>query len=75
MKHLKQKFNIVFQPNDQRYKKDGNRCKKFAISVNRLADYIGPRNAGKVIFLLENSLDEKWQMKFRKYGKLWIYGK
>lgn len=72
---LKQKFHIVFQPNDRRYKKDGNRCKKFMISVNRLPDYIGKANTGKVLFLLENSLDEKWQMQFRKYGKLWIYGK
>jgi hypothetical protein len=75
MKPLKQKFNIVFQPKDRRYKKDGNRCKKFMISANRLADYIGRTNADKVTFMLKNSLDEKWQMQFRKYGKLWIYGK
>lgn len=68
---LKQKFLIVFQPKDRRY----TRRKKFLISVNRLPDYIGKSNAAKVVFLLENSLDEKWQMLFRKYGKLWIYGK
>jgi hypothetical protein len=71
MIHLKQKFNIVFQPKDKRYTKR----KKFMISTNRLPDYIGKSNAKKVIFLLENSLNEKWQMQFRKYGKLWIYGK
>lgn len=69
--NLKNSYNIVFQPKDRRY----TRRKKFMISVNRLADYIGKSNAKKVLFLLENSLDEKWQMQFRKYGKLWIYGK
>jgi hypothetical protein len=71
MSPLKTKFNIVFAPKDRRYTK----CKKFMISVNRLADYIGKSNEAKVLFLLENSLDERWQMKFRKHGKLYIYSK
>jgi len=71
MSTVKQKFNIVFQPKDRRYTKR----KKFMISANRLSDYIGVSNAAKVTFLLHNSLDHKWQMRFRKYGKLWIYGK
>lgn len=71
MNPLKQKFNIVFQPKDRRYTKR----KKFMISVNRLADYIGKSNEKKVLFMLENSLDEKFIVKLRKYGKLWIYGK
>lgn len=71
MKSLKQKFNIVFQPKDRRYTKR----KKFMISVNRLADYIGHRNCDKVLFLLKTSEEEKFIVKFRKYGKLWIYGK
>lgn len=68
---LKAKFHIVFNPKDRRYTKR----KYFLISVNRLADYIGKSNERKVLFLLQNSLDSKWQMRFRKYGKLYIYGK
>lgn len=71
MNPLKQKFNIVFQPKDRRYTKR----KKFMISVNQLSAYIGKSNERKVLFLLENSLDDRWIMKFRKYGKLWIYQK
>lgn len=71
-KDLKAKFHIVFQPKDRRYKKR----KKFLISVNQLECYLGKRNAETLIKMMKQSLEPKFQVeKFRKYGKLWIYGK
>lgn len=76
MSTLKSKFHIVFQPKDRRFKKDGNRCKKFLISVNQLPSYLGDKNAATLIEMLKTSTEHSFKVdRFHKYGKLWIYGK
>lgn len=70
--NLLREFNIVFQPNN-REEFDGRR--RFLVSGNRLAEYIGVKNANDAIQRAWESGEDKFTRKFRKLGKVDFYTK
>ena len=62
---------VVFTPKGQTEYK----YKRFLISYNRLAYYIGENNANVARLRREKSKADKTTVKFRKYGKIEIYEK
>lgn len=67
---MKNEFNIVFSPNNRlQY---GGR-KRFLISFNRLAFYVGSSNANTAVSRALNSKTDKTIVRLRKHGKLEFY--
>ena len=62
---------VVFTPKEQQKYK----FRRFLISYNRLAYYIGENNANVARLRREKSKADKTVVKFRKYGKIEIYEK
>ena len=62
---------VVFTPKGQ----TEYNFKRFLISYNRLAFYIGENNANVARLKREKSKADKTTVKFRKYGKIEIYEK
>ena len=62
---------VVFTPKGQpKYN-----FKRFLISYNRLAYYVGENNANVARLKREKSKADKTTVKFRKYGKIEFYEK
>lgn len=62
---------VVFTPKEQQK----YNLRRFLISYNRLAYYIGEHNANVARLRREKSKADKTTVKFRKYGKIEIYEK
>ncbi len=65
---INREFRIVFQP------KTDVRT-RFAVGAGSLHKYVTPENANKAFLRAWNSLDDKIQVKLRKYGRIDFYRK
>ena len=64
-------YFFVFQPK----KELGYANRRFAVSKNKLENYIGPQNADTVLQIASNLSGDKHRRKFRKFGTVDIYHK
>lgn len=70
IKTANREFRIVFQPYFIGYY---SKYKRFLISANRLAKYVGRKNAETALTRALNSKDDKCTVKFRTLGRIDFY--